>query len=74
MCQPVAENLVVVTFAQLFAATWLFQLQGQSVTVLAVSLLQDRPNGTLPVLLRSCHVPSSFRRELKTELFNSAYH
>jgi len=29
---------------------------------------------SLPVSLRSCHLPSSFRRDLKTELFIRAYH
>jgi len=40
-------TLVVVTFAQLFASIWLFQLQRQSAMVLAVSLSQDRLFGTL---------------------------
>jgi len=29
---------------------------------------------SLPVLPRNCHLPSSFRRDLKTELFIRAYH
>jgi len=29
---------------------------------------------SLPAPLRSCHIPSSFRRDLKTELFIGSYH
>jgi len=47
MCQLVAENPAVVTYAQLRVAILLFQLHGQSATVLAASPSQDRPYGTL---------------------------
>jgi len=40
-------TLVAVTYAQLRVVILLFQSQGQSVTVLAASLWQDRPRGTL---------------------------
>jgi len=40
-------TLVAVTYAQLRVVILLFQSQGQSATVIAASLWQDRPRGTL---------------------------
>jgi len=72
MCQPIADNAGRRhLYAQLRVVILLFQSQGQSATVLAASLWQDRPRGTLFQYryAAACHLPSSFRRDLKTELF-----
>lgn len=76
MCLSVTENprLVIVISTQLLAAIWLFQLQGQSLpSSQSHCHRMDCPMWhSLPVLLHSCHVPSSFCHKLKPELFNRA--
>jgi len=75
MCQPVADNagrcqLRSVARGDLAVPTTRTVRYGPRSFVVAGPSMWN----SLPVLLRSCHLPSSFHRDLKTELFIRAYH
>ena len=75
MCQPVTDNAgrrhlrSAVRGDLAVPATRTVRYGPRSFAVAGPSMWNS-----VPVLLRSCHRPSSFRRDLKTELFIRAYH
>jgi len=83
-CLPCASwsliTLVVVTYARQHVETLLFGLfqpQGCSDNKYGPrSFAVAGPStwNSLPAPLRNCHLTSTFRRDLKTELFIRAYH